>query len=147
MRLHAFCAAAAAFFLVTGAALADEAIEFFDSDVSVRSDGSLHVEETIRVHAEGKDIKHGIFRDVVSLSQLGSGTGDSIVRFLEVKRDGQSEAYQIVRSPDGVRVYAGQEDVLLAAGTHTYELIYDAEARVGPSDGRMLWPARVFVPT
>jgi hypothetical protein len=139
MRLPALCAAAAAFALATSAALADEFIEFFGSDVSVRTDGTLHVEETIRVHAEGKDIKHGIFRDVVSLSRLGDGPGDSTVRFLDVTRDGQAETYQIVRSPNGVRLYAGRDEVLLSTGTHTYQLVYEARGRVAPGDGRMLW--------
>ena len=46
-----------------GPALAAEEILGFDSAVIVRADGVLDVTETIRVRAEGDQIKHGIYRD------------------------------------------------------------------------------------
>ena len=45
------------------AALADERILSFDETVTVQSDGSLAVREVIRVRAEGRNIRRGIYRD------------------------------------------------------------------------------------
>ena len=42
---------------------AAEVIHRFDSVVEVAKDGTLTVTETIRVRAEGNEIKRGIYRD------------------------------------------------------------------------------------
>ncbi len=42
---------------------ADERILDFHSDIEVRSDGVIEVTETIRVRAEGRQIRRGIYRD------------------------------------------------------------------------------------
>ena len=43
--------------------LAAEVIQSFDSNVRLARDGELTVTETVRVQAEGRDIRHGIYRD------------------------------------------------------------------------------------
>ena len=43
--------------------LAAEVISSFDSDVRLAKDGELTVTETVRVQAEGRDIRHRIYRD------------------------------------------------------------------------------------
>ncbi len=42
---------------------ADERILAYDSNIKVHPDASMTVIETIRVRAEGKQIKRGIYRD------------------------------------------------------------------------------------
>ncbi len=42
---------------------AAEVIEQFDAVMKVGADGTLTVSETIRVRAEGREIKRGIYRD------------------------------------------------------------------------------------
>jgi len=42
----------------------------FDSRVEVRPDASLVVTETIRVRAEGREIKRGIYRDFPSFTAI-----------------------------------------------------------------------------
>ena len=42
---------------------AAEVIHSFDSTVRVAKDGDLTVTEAIRVQAEGREIRHGIYRD------------------------------------------------------------------------------------
>ena len=42
---------------------ADERILDYQSDVLIHSDGKLIVTETIRINAEGVDIRRGIYRD------------------------------------------------------------------------------------
>ena len=44
-------------------AVADERILDFHSDILIRNTGSMMVTETIRVRAEGKQIRRGIYRD------------------------------------------------------------------------------------
>ena len=42
---------------------ADERILDFHSDIAVAADAGMRVTETIRVRAEGQQIRHGIYRD------------------------------------------------------------------------------------
>jgi hypothetical protein len=51
------------FLTVTSPAAAQERILHFLSDVQVQPNGDLHVVETIRVQAEGAQIRRGILRD------------------------------------------------------------------------------------
>ena len=51
------------FLLAAVPALAAEEIELYRSDVDVQSNGDLVVTETIRVNAEDRNIRHGIYRD------------------------------------------------------------------------------------
>ena len=48
---------------LSAAAYSDERILSFHSDLRVFSDGMIEVTETIRVQAEGKQIRRGIYRD------------------------------------------------------------------------------------
>ena len=50
-------------FLYAPAAFAAEVIHSFYSTVRVAKDGELTVTEAIRVEAEGREIRHGIYRD------------------------------------------------------------------------------------
>src|SRR5690606_32890955 len=43
--------------------LAQERILSFDSDIRIHPDASMTVSETIRVRAEGQNIRRGIYRD------------------------------------------------------------------------------------
>ena len=55
---------AGAFLLVFAkTAFAAELIHSFDSTVRVARDGELTVTEAIRVQADGREIRHGIYRD------------------------------------------------------------------------------------
>jgi hypothetical protein len=49
--------------LAAGAALGDERILAYQSDITVNVDGSMSVAEQIRVRAEGANIRRGIYRD------------------------------------------------------------------------------------
>ena len=44
-------------------AFAQERILSYDSAIAVNADGSMDVTETIKVHAEGTNIRRGIYRD------------------------------------------------------------------------------------
>ena len=130
------CAWALLLFVVvaalTGHALADERILEFHSDIVVAADASMQVTETIRVHAEGNEIRHGIYRDFPT--DYKDALGNRIrVAFepLAVTRDGEPEPFHGSGLANGTRVYFGSEDVLLPAGDYTYVFRYRTTRQLG----------------
>ena len=73
---------------------ADERILSFESHIQVNADGTLIVTENIRVEAEGKDIKRGIYRDFPTRYKDNRGN-QYVVDFnvWSVKRNGNEEPY------------------------------------------------------
>ena len=49
--------------LMHDVAVGDERILSFHSDISIAADATMTVDETIRVRAEGQNIRRGIYRD------------------------------------------------------------------------------------
>lgn len=115
----------------TGAS-ADERILHYHSDIIVNADGSTEVTEAVRVRAEGKSIRRGIFRDFPTdyKDRLGNRVQIEFV-LLGVTRDGSPEPYHSERRGNGVRVYAGSADVLLDPGTYEYAIRYRTTRMLG----------------
>lgn len=111
---------------------AGERILNFRSDVDIGADGTLTVTETIRVNAEGDDIRHGIFRDFPTIyrrpGQRRVRVGFDVV---SVQRDGQTEPYTTERISGGVRVKIGNADTYVDRGQHTYVLRYTTTRQLG----------------
>jgi uncharacterized membrane protein YgcG len=106
-------------------AVAQEVIHRFDSVIHVEKDGTLYVTETIRVRAEGREIKRGIYRDFpLTFVDAGGRRREVTFRLVEVKRDGKPEPHFTRKSSGGIRIYAGREDVFIPHGDHTYTFIY-----------------------
>ena len=117
-------------------ALAAEVIERFTADIAVQPDGALAVTETIRVRAEGVEIRRGIYRDFpLTFTDADGNTRRVGFRLGEVTRNGQPEPHFERRSADGVRIYVGAEDVLIPHGTHTYAISYVTTRQVRTFDG------------
>ncbi len=113
-------------------ALANERIVLFISDAHVERNGDLLVTETIRVDAEGDQIKHGIFRDFPTTYTRPDGTRVRVgFDVLSVKRDDASEPFTSERISNGVRVRIGNADSLLSAGEHDYEIRYRTTRQIG----------------
>ncbi|MBI1189011.1 MAG: DUF2207 domain-containing protein [Alphaproteobacteria bacterium] len=108
-----------------------ERILSFSSDVTVRPDGILDVEETIEVIAAGDQIRRGIFRDFPIRSLTAHGfnhiAGFEVVR---ITRDGRPEPHFLAELEAGVRVYIGREDVLLDPGVHRYTIAYQTSRQL-----------------
>lgn len=123
-------------FIVSGGTAA-EVIHRFDSAVQVAKDGTLTVTETIRVRAEGRDIKRGIFRDFpLTFRDAGGTLREVTFDLLGVTRDGKPEPYFTERKSGGVmRIYAGSQDVMLATGDYTYVFRYRTARQVRWFDG------------
>lgn len=112
--------------------LGDERILSFDSMIAVQPDGALRVTETIRVRAEGRQIKRGIYRDFPTRYKDHRGA-NYIVDFdvLAVSRDGRPEPYFTKPLKNGMRTYIGQKNVMLRPGEYTYTLTYRTSRQLG----------------
>ena len=122
-------------FLFTRPAAADERILQFDTTIAVQNDGSLEVVETIKVRAEGNQIKRGIYRDLPLLKKGWFGVASRAdYEILEILRDGHSEPSHRDSIPDGVRIYIGHKDHYLNTGEYTYTIRYTVTNQVTVSD-------------
>ncbi|MCZ7560390.1 MAG: DUF2207 domain-containing protein [Burkholderiaceae bacterium] len=123
-------------------ARAEEAIERFDSTIEVRANGDLAVTETIVVHAEGLQIRRGIYRDFPLRFRDAEGRLREVgFELVEVMRDGRPEPHFTRRNDRGVRIYAGSEDMLLPAGRHAYRFSYvtSRQLRHFPDHVELYW--------
>ena len=114
------------------AARADERILSFDSTILVNRDGTLEVTEAIRVRAEGKDIRRGIYRDFPTTYPRAGG-GQVVVGFAfrSATRDGDKEPWHTETLGNGVRVYLGSASRTVPRGEHTYVLVYRTDRQMG----------------
>ena len=113
-------------------ARAMEEIRDFKSEIAIAKDGTLTVRETIVVHAEGDQIRHGIFRDFPTTYHDRAGNRVR-VRFdvKGVARDGSTENYELENLSNGKRVKIGSADVELDPGDHTYIILYETDRQIG----------------
>ncbi|MEO8187907.1 MAG: DUF2207 domain-containing protein, partial [Burkholderiaceae bacterium] len=116
----------------SGAALAQERIVDFASDVSLDANGSLLVVETIVVQVEGQQIKRGIFRDFPTRYENHRGI-TVVVPFevLNVQRDGAAEPYKVEPLTNGMRVRIGTPQQMLPRGQHMYWISYRTGRQLG----------------
>ncbi len=133
-RLIAYAGLPALFFAIYPLALADasEVIRHFHSEIAIDADGSMTVSETIRVRAEGDQIRRGIFRDFPTRYRDSLGH-QYVVSFkmLKAERDGLSEPFRTEALDNGVRVYLGDPDVYLNPAEYTYTLTYRTDRQLG----------------
>jgi hypothetical protein len=117
---------------LSSAALAEERISRFVSNVRVNPDASVDVTETIFVNSEGNQIRRGIFRDFPTVYADRHGQR-VIVGFdvLSVKRDGRPEPYVLEGLSNSTRIWIGEEDVFLDNGPHRYEISYRTTRQIG----------------
>ena len=111
---------------------AQERILDYDSDVTVNADGSLAVVETIRVRAEGNQIRRGIYRDFPTRYKDRYGNR-MVVDFelLGVERDGRPEPYFTEPVANGVRINTGSDEFLPVPSDITYTLRYRTTRQLG----------------
>ena len=120
------------FFTSLTNAYEQERIKSFDSRIVVQEDGSMLVTETIKVHSEGINIKHGIYRDFPTDYKDDYGNNFRIkFDVIDVLRDGSSEDYHTERLSNGIRVYFGKSNYLLPHGDYTYQITYKTDRELG----------------
>lgn len=147
--MHPICAATrilvatlALVTIATESVWAAEVIQSFDAEVRVMPDGVLEVTETIRVRAEGEQIKRGIFRDFPLTYVDADGRSRRVTFELqEVTRDGRPEPHHTRANDRGIRIYAGDADVFLSSGIYTYQFSYrtSRQIRFFPEHTELFW--------
>jgi hypothetical protein len=120
-----------------------ERIISFFSDVTVAADASLHVTETIRVEAEGQNIRHGIFRDFPTRYQRDGRTIRVGFDVESVQLDGQPVHYARESLSNGVRIKIGDADTDVSQGEHSYVIRYTTTRQLGffPNYDELYWNA------
>ena len=115
---------------------ADERILDYHSEITVAADGTMVVDENIRVRAEGQQIRRGIYRDFPTDYQDALGN-HYVVDFqvLSVHRDGQPEPWHSESRSNGVRVYVGDANRVLSAGNYSYRIRYHTDRQIGFFEG------------
>ncbi|HEX5212413.1 MAG TPA: DUF2207 domain-containing protein [Pseudolabrys sp.] len=123
--------------LGAGPAMAAEVIHSFVSDVTVAKDGELAVTETLQVRAEGRDMRHGIYRDFpLTFKDAGGKLREVSFTLVGVSRDSAAEPYHTERTHGVIRIYAGSKDVLIRPGEHTYVFQYRTGRQIRWFDGK-----------
>ncbi|PZM07786.1 hypothetical protein CPY51_30955 [Rhizobium tubonense] len=113
------------------AALAEEVITSFHQDIVLDQDGSMAVTETIKVNSEGRDIRHGIFRDFpLTFVDSAGRTATVDFKLQSIERDGAADQWRTERISGGTRIYIGSADVLLNPGPHVFQLTYRTDRQI-----------------
>jgi uncharacterized membrane protein YgcG len=111
---------------------AQERILYFLSDVQVQKNGDLIVTETIRVQAEGVEIRRGILRDFPTTYRRPDGMRVQVgFDVLSVERDGAPEEYRTESLSNGVRIRIGSANRVLSRGRHEYLIRYRTTRQIG----------------
>ena len=125
-------------------AYAQERIESFASTITINKDGSMHVRETIVVHAEGNQIKKGIYREIPLLysgPENYSGTVPFTVTSASI--DGTPlNPIETESRGDNIRVLMRGSQPL-SNGQHRFVLEYDTSLhlRFYETNGELNWNA------
>lgn len=117
----------------TGAARAQtERILDYHSDVRLSGEGTLTVQETIRVVSADQQIRHGIYRDFPTRYSDRLGNRYSVGFDLEgATCDGAPEETRIENRSNGVRIYLGSPKYFVQPGEHTYTITYTTDRQLG----------------
>jgi uncharacterized membrane protein YgcG len=112
-------------------AQAAEEILNFNSKVEVAANGNLRVTETIRINAEGRSIRRGIYRDFPLVFKGPSGRENRVgFTVVSVMRNGKPEDYHIKSASRAARIYIGNSSRRINKGEHTYTITYDTDRQI-----------------
>jgi len=113
-------------------AQAEERILSYHSDIRVADNGELAVTETIRIQAEGQQIRRGIFREFPTDYKDPLGNHYRVeFNVIGVQRDGQDEPWHTQQLSNGVRLYIGHADRMLPQGMHEYQIQFTTNRQLG----------------
>lgn len=111
---------------------AEERILSYDVDIQIRADGSMEVEERIRVLAEGRDIRRGIYRDFPTRYRDRYGNRVKVDFDVQrVLRNGSPEPWFTENLSNGVRLNTGNDDLLRVPAEHEYSISYNTRHQLG----------------
>jgi len=122
----------AAILILPAAGLASEVILDYHSDITVLQSGEQIVSETIKVRAEGNEIRRGIYRDFPTDYKDRFGNKVRVTfDLLSVERDERAEDHHTKKMGNGIRIYAGNKNILLKPGVYTYKFKYRTSRQLG----------------
>lgn len=111
---------------------AQERIRNYDSKIEVRRDGSLDVTESITVHAEGQQIRRGIYRDFPTRYRDRFDNRVKVdLQVLGVERNGLPEPWFTERVSNGIRINTGNDNFLPVPADYAYTLRYRTTRQLG----------------
>lgn len=121
------------FFLYAGVfCFSQEHILSYNSDILVEESGELLVNESITVKAEGNLIKRGIYRTFPTSYKDKLGTRFNVgFEVVEVLKNGNPEPFFTEKKENGIALYVGDKNTLLAPGNYNYTLIYRTTRQIG----------------
>ncbi len=107
-----------------------QAIVLFDSIIQVNTDNSIDVQEKI-VYSTGPLSRHGIFRDIKTLSSQNRKMDISNISVVD--ENGESYMYVVSQQGSSTQIKIGDPDVVFT-GQKTYIIQYNATRAVGQFD-------------
>ncbi|HZK79287.1 MAG TPA: DUF2207 domain-containing protein, partial [Gemmatimonadaceae bacterium] len=126
------------------AAHAQERILSLNSQVEIRADGSLDVTELIKVHAEGNQIRRGIYRDFPTRYEDRIGNRVHVgLEVLGVQRNDITEPWFTETMTNGIRINTGNNAFLPVPADYTYSIHYRTTRQLGffPDHDELYWNA------
>lgn len=112
-------------------ALAAEEIQAFHARIELTSDDTMRVTEQITVNAEGKQIRRGIFRDILLRYENASSQVREIwLNVAGVTRNGHPEPFTVERNPNASRIRIGDPRRFVQRAFHVYEIVYETADQV-----------------
>jgi uncharacterized membrane protein YgcG len=109
-----------------------ERIASFTSDITIARNGSIHVIETIRLNAEHKKIKRGIYRTFPTVYKKNAFfMAHMPFTVISVTRNGNPEPWVLVKQANGYRIDIGPDVEYLPLGEHTYTITYETKRQLG----------------
>lgn len=111
---------------------AQERILDYDVTLDIQADGALEVTETIRVRAQGQQIRRGIYRDFPTRYKDRLNNRVRVdFELLDVQRDGRPEPHFTESRFNGVRINTGDDSLLAVPAEYTYTLRYRTTRQLG----------------
>lgn len=111
---------------------AEETIISFKSDVTVNSNSTLDISESIAIISDGSTIRRGIFRDFPTRYTDKNGVQVRVdFSVKNVSRNGQPENYVVESISGGKRIKIGDKDILIEPGIHKYIITYHTDRQLG----------------
>lgn len=113
-------------------ARAQERITSYDIAIDVNRDASLDITERISVHAEGSQIRRGIYRDFPTTYRDRFGNRVRVdMDVLGVEKNGAVEPWFTERMSNGIRINTGNDDFLPVPNDYTYTIRYRTTRQLG----------------
>ena len=111
---------------------AQERITSYDISIDINKDASLDITERIAVHAEGSQIRRGIYRDFPTTYRDRFGNRVRVdLDVKSVEKNGVIEPWFTERMSNGVRINTGNDDFLSVPANYTYTILYRTTRQLG----------------